>query len=356
MNSFYGSADLGYKDYLFVSFTGRNDWFSTLNPKTNNIFYPSVAGSFVFSDAFHMPSWITFGKLRASWAKSSAGTDPYRSALTYSNRDVSYGSGDLIFSEISQSTVPNAFLKPIDISETEVGLNMSFLHSRLNIDVAVYNKRTDDDILDVSISSTSGYLSSVQNIGKLRNRGLELLLSGAPLQTKNFSWKPSFNIAFNNSKVLFLSPGVTSLVLGDGDPARFGNFSVKQIVGKEYGQLMGFAYKRDTHGNKIFGADGLPLRTDDLVSLGSGVYKTTGGFSNDFKYKNFTLSTLLDFKFGAKVYSVTNAELASIGLHKKTLAGKRRWLCRQGCNRRWKSQYNSSRCTNLLAVNFRRIW
>src|SRR6185503_20114084 len=201
-------------------------------------------------------------------------------------------------------------------------LNMAFFNNRLNIDAAVYNKRTDDDILDVSISSTSGYLSSVQNIGKLRNRGLELLLSGVPLQTKNFSWKPSFNIAFNNSKVLFLSPGVTSLVLGDGDPARFGNFSIRQVVGQEYGQLFGYAYLRDPHGNKIFGADGLPLRTDDLVSLGSGVYKTTGGFSNDFRYKNFTLSTLLDFKFGAKVYSVTNAELASIGLHKNTLAGR----------------------------------
>jgi len=320
VNSFYGSADLGYKDYLFVTFTGRNDWFSTLNPKTNNIFYPSISGSFVFSEALHMPSWITFGKLRASWAKSSGGTSPYNTALSYSNLGVNYNG--IIFSGIDQSTVPNALLKPINIKETEVGISMSFFNSRLNVDAAVYNKRTDDDILNVSISNTSGYESSLQNIGKLRNRGLELLLSGTPIKTKNFSWNPSFNIAFNDSKVLFLSPGVSSLILGDGDPARFGNFSIKQIVGQEYGQLTGFAYKRDAHGNKIFGPDGLPIRTDDLVSLGSGVYKTTGGFSNDFKYKNFTLSTLLDFKFGAKVYSVTNAELASIGLHKNTLAGR----------------------------------
>jgi hypothetical protein len=118
--------------------------------------------------------------------------------------------------------------------------------------------------------------------------------------------------------------------LGDGDPARFGNFSIKQIVGQQFGQLMGFKYLRDNDGNKIFGADGLPLRTDDLVSLGSGVYKTTGGFTNDFKYKNFTLSTLLDFKFGAKVYSVTNAEFASLGLHKNTLAGREGGYVGQG--------------------------
>ena len=320
VNSFYGSADLGYRDYLFITFTGRNDWFSTLNPKTNNIFYPSVSGSFVFSDAFHMPSWVTFGKLRASWAKSSAGTSPYNTALSYSNLNVDYGG--IIFSSIDQGTVPNALLKPINIQETEVGINMSFLDSRLSIDAAVYNKRTDDDILNVSISNTSGYESSLQNIGKLRNRGLELMLSGVPVQTKNFSWRPSFNIAFNDSKVLYLSPGVTTLILGDGDPARFGNFSIKQIVGQPYGQLTGFAYRRDANGNKIFGADGLPLRTDDLVSLGSGVYKTTGGFSNDFKYKNFTLSSLFDFKYGAKVYSVSNAQFASMGLHKNTLAGR----------------------------------
>ena len=240
VNSFYGSADLGYKDYLFVTFTGRNDWFSTLNPKTNNIFYPSISGSFVFSEALHMPSWITFGKLRASWAKSSGGTSPYNTALSYSNLGVDYNG--IIFSSIDQSTVPNALLKPINIKETEVGISMSFFNSRLNIDAAVYNKRTDDDILNVSISNTSGYESSLQNIGKLRNRGLELLLSGTPIKTKNFSWNPSFNIAFNDSKVLFLSPGVTSLILGDGDPARFGNFSIKQIVGQEYGQLTGFAY------------------------------------------------------------------------------------------------------------------
>ena len=347
VNSFYGSADLGYKDFLFVGLTGRNDWFSVLNPKTNNIFYPSVSTSFVFSDAFNMPSWITFGKIRASWAKSSsANAQPYSATLSYSNLNVNYAG--IIFSNIGQGTVPNALLKPSDIQETEVGISMSFLNSRLNIDAAVYTKRIDDDILNVSISNTSGYESSLQNIGKLRNRGLELLLSGVPLQTRNFSWRPSFNIAFNDSKVLFLSPGVSTLILGDGDPARFGNFSIKQIVGQQFGQLMGFKYLRDNDGNKIFGADGLPLRTDDLVSLGSGVYKTTGGFTNDFKYKNFTLSTLLDFKFGAKVYSVTNAEFASLGLHKNTLAGREGGYVGQGVTEDGK--------VNTTAVDAQTYW
>lgn len=321
VNSFFGSADIGYKDYLFASVTGRNDWFSVLNPRTNKIFYPSVSTSFVFSDAFTMPWWISFGKLRASWAKSSsANASPYSATLSYSNVNVNYGG--ILFSRIGTNTVPNALLKPSDIQEIELGVSMSFLKNRFNIDAAVYSKNVNDDILNVTISRTSGYTSSLQNIGKMRNKGLELLLGGVPLQTRNFSWRSSVNIAFNNSKVIFLSPGVNTLVLGSGDPARFGNFSINQIVGQEYGQLMGFKYLRDDQGNKIFGDDGLPLRTDNLESLGSGVYKTTGGFSNDFRFKNFTLSSLFDFKFGAKIYSVTNAQLASMGLHKNTLAGR----------------------------------
>jgi hypothetical protein len=135
---------------------------------------------------------------------------------------------------------------------------------------------------------------------------------------------------------LFLSPGVESIPLGDGDPARYGTFTIRQIVGMQYGQLMGFKYRRDAAGNKIFGADGLPLRSidhlnrDSIVALGSGVYKTTGGFSNDLRWRNFTFSSLIDFKFGAKIYSVTNADLASRGLHKKTLAGREGGYVGQG--------------------------
>ena len=320
VNSFFGSADLAFKNYLFLSVTARNDWFSTLNPKTNSILYPSVSGSFVFSDAIKMPDWITFGKLRVSYAQSSAGTSPYQNSLTFSNVNIVYRG--LVFSTITQSVVPNSFLKPLSIRETEVGLSMSFLNNRLNIDAAVYNKITEDDILNVSTSMTSGYTAGVENVGKLRNRGLELLVGGTPVQTSNFSWKPSFNIAINSSKVLFLSPGVSNLQLGsDANPGRYGTFSIQQIVGEEFGQIVGYKYLRDDKGNRVYDASGLPIR-GEFASLGSGVYKTTGGFSNDLRYKNFTLSTLLDFKFGAKIFSVTNNILYQRGLHKQTLLGR----------------------------------
>lgn len=320
VNSFYGSADLGYKNFLFVTVTARNDWFSTLNINTDHVLYPSVSGSFVFSDIVKLPSWLTYGKLRASYARSSNGTDPYKNLLTYTLQG--YTINDQTVGSITQVNVPNNFLKPVNISEREVGLSMQFIQGRVGIDAAIYDKRTADDILPVTISPTSGYTGNYVNIGKLRNRGIELLLTGSPVKTRNFGWDASFNIATNNNKVMALSPGINQIVI-DGAYPRWGNgVSIQNIVGKPYAQIVGYAYKRDGGGNIIYGADGLPMHSTDVVPLGSGIYKTTGGFNNDLHYKNFKLSFLFDFKYGAKIYSGTNLLLYNYGLQKTTLQGR----------------------------------
>src|SRR5205085_3391452 len=135
-----------------------------------------------------------------------------------------------------------------------------------------------------------GYNGNIVNIGSLRNQGVELLLTGTPVRTRDFSWDVSFNIAFNNNKVLALAPGQDNVVI-DGAYPRWGDeVSIQNIVGKPYAQIVGYAYKRDDKGNKIYDTSGLPERTGNPVPLGSGIYKTTGGFSNDFHYKGFTLS------------------------------------------------------------------
>jgi len=320
VNSLYGSADLGFRNFLFITLTARNDWFSTLNINTDHVLYPSVSGSFVFSDVVKMPSWITYGKLRASYARSSNGTDPYKNLLTYTLQG--YTINDQTVGSITQVNVPNNFLKPVNISEREIGLSMQFLNSRVGIDVAVYDKKTKDDILPVTISPTSGYTGNYVNIGKLRNRGIELLLTGTPVKTRTFSWDASFNIATNDNKVLALSPGINQIVI-DGAYPRWGNgVSIQNIVGKPYAQIVGYAYRRDAGGNVVFGADGLPLHSADVVPLGSGIYKTTGGFNNDLHFKSFKLSFLVDFKYGAKIYSGTNLLLYNYGLQKNTLQGR----------------------------------
>jgi TonB-linked SusC/RagA family outer membrane protein len=323
VNSLYASVDAGYKNFLFLTVTGRNDWYSTLNPKTNNYLYPSVSAGFIFSDAFKLPAWISFGKLRAAVAKSSNGTEAYRNLLTYKVEGYDINGRPIV--NITQSAIPNKLLKPVRITEQEIGLDLRFLNNRVGLDVAVYNKKTEDDIVDVAISSSTGYLSRIVNIGKLSNKGIELLITATPVKSKKFSWHSSFNIAFNNNKVLALVPPQNNPtpVSNDAVP-RFGNsVSIQHIVGLPYAQITGYSYKRDSIGQIVYDTSGFPSRSDMLpVPLGSAIYKTTGGFNNELTYKNVTLSFLFDFKYGAKIYSGTNFTYYYHGHHIKTLEGR----------------------------------
>jgi TonB-linked SusC/RagA family outer membrane protein len=321
VNSVYGSVDLGYKNFLFLTGTLRNDWFSTLNINTDTYLYPSVSGSFVFSDALKLPSWVTFGKLRASLGVSSNGTTPYQNALTYGLQGYTSASGQPVgYVTQATSAIPNPNLKPLHIEDQEVGAAMDFFKSRVGFDVAVYKKTTTDDILPVTISPTAGYPAQMQNIGKLRNQGVELLLQGTPIQTRHFSWNISWNFANNNSKVLYLG-GAQSVIIA-GAYARWGSeVNISNVVGLPYGQIMGYDYTYDKNGNRIFGSNGLPIQSA-VKPLGSGQYKQTGGLTNDFHYNGFTLSFLIDYKFGAKIYSGTNNLLDYYGLSKESLQGR----------------------------------
>lgn len=319
VNSLFGSADIGYKNFLFLTVTARNDWFSVLNTNTDSYLYPSVSGSFVFSDAFRMPSWISFGKLRASWGGSSntGAATPYQNILTYglqgyttNGQSVGYVNGG--------GTIPNANLRPVSIKEDEIGFNMEFLNNRLGADVAVYDKTTTDDIVDVTVSDASGYTTQVVNVGRLRNRGIEVLLTGTPVKTKNFSWNVSWNFAYNNNKVLYLG-GPSYLTL---DLPRNGTASIQDVVGLPYGQIVGYKFQRDAHNNIVYDTSGMPLLSSGPVPMGSGQYDKTGGITNEFHYKNWSLSFLIDYKFGAKIYSGTNLILYGDGLQKGTLDGR----------------------------------
>ncbi len=319
VNSIYGSLDLGYKNFLFLNMTGRNDWFSVLNPKTNNYFYPSISGSFVFSDVLRMPSWISFGKLRASYGGSSntGEAGAYSTALTYGLQGYTTNGQSVGF--INATSIPNKFLRPVKINEYEIGANLEFFNSRLGVDAAYYSKKTTDDIVDVTVSGTSGYQQNTINIGQIKNSGIEVLLTGTPIKGKDFSWNVSWNFAYNKNKVLSLGTGVKAL---NFDNPRNGTAVVQAIVGLPFGQIVGYKYKRDDQGRVIYDTAGLPLRTDDVEPFGSGAYDKTGGITNEFHYKNLSLSFLIDYKFGAKIYSGTNLLLDALGVSKKTLEGR----------------------------------
>lgn len=323
VNSIYGTADLGYKNQVFLNLTGRNDWFSTLDPDNNHYFYPSIGMSWVFSDTFRTPDWFTFGKIRASYAAASNGTKAYQNLLTY--KVDNYQSNGQPVVTINNSTVPNKGLKPVQISEWEIGLNLSFLDNRLSLDAAYYKKTTKDDIVQVTTSGASGFESAIQNVGEIRNSGVEVMVNAVPIHTKDFNWNSTFNIAYNSSDVKYLGKDGTGenikrLTL-DGATSRLGNVSVQNILGHPYGELVGYEYKRTPDGQVIF-ENGLPVHSDEVQVLGNGVYKVTGGWRNEFTYKNITLAFLIDFKAGAKLFSGTNLSLYSNGLHKNTLQGR----------------------------------
>ena len=315
INSLYGAAEFSFKNYLYLTVTSRNDWFSTLNPKTNSILYPSISGSFVFSEVAKLPSWLNYGKLRMAYAEVGGGSPgPYASNLYYTINANTFNGVPL--GSQSASRVPNAELKPLSIRETEAGIELRTLKNRLNLDVSIYRKNTVNDILNVDVSNASGYSTTLLNIGKLKNEGIEIMLTGIPVQTKNSKWESSFNGSFNKSEALELANGQQRLDVGTGE--FFG--TVSHEVGKPLASLRGFDYRRDAQG-RILTSGGLFLQ-GNLVTYGSAIPKYTGGWINSFTYKKVRVAAQVDFKADFKIMSNSNLNFLRQGLSKSSLVGR----------------------------------
>lgn len=327
VNSLYGMLELSYKDALFLNGTVRNDWFSTLSPANRSILYPSVTGSFVFSQPFqNFPAWISFGKLRAGYAEVGSDTDvsPYSNNLFYrvENNQFPNRSDQLQpIGIINSATVPNDNLRPMRVSEWEAGLEMRFFNDRIGLDLTYYNKLTSDQILSAQVSDASGYTNQLINVGESRNQGLEMLLNLVPVQNNNFRWDLSLNGSYNQTEVLALGATSADTVITVGAGVYGGE--LRQVVGKPMGQLYGFGYLRDPEGRQVFDANnGRPLRTVAQIPFGTAIPVWVGGIMNSFSYKNFHLSALIDFKLGHKMISGTNFNAWRHGLHKGTLEGR----------------------------------
>ncbi len=326
INSLYGSAELSYNDIFFLNFTARNDWSSTLPIENNSYFYPSISGSFVFSDALRVPSWISFGKVRASWAEVGGDTNPYSLALTYSLQGSHLGQPR---GAIAQGQIPLASLKPSSSVGIEGGLDVRFMENRFGVDFTWYTQSATDQILSTTISSASGFGSQVINAGEIKNTGVELLLTTTPYRTADVRWSLDLNISRNTNEVVELVEGQTSLVLSES--RHRGNF-VTADVGEPYGSIKGRKYLRqnvpadgsdcDATGPIVHDADGLPMRTSDLCVIGNGSPDVLGGIANTLRYKNLTLNLLLDLRFGGDIFSVTNSAAYDNGLHMNTLQGR----------------------------------
>lgn len=316
VNSLYAMAEISWSNYLFLTATARNDWFSTLNPKSNHYLYPSGSLSFVWSELFgsSMPSWLNYGKVRAAYAAVGSDTDPYLNNLYYSVNSNVFGSSAL--GTISSNVSPNPNLKPRKVKEVELGLELRMFNNRLTLDGAVYNKNTYDDIVKVSVSNSSAYSSTVLNLGRVNNKGFELLLTGTPIKTRNFSWETGVNGSYNKSKVLALANGQSRLDVGSGE--FFGTMSYE--VGLPMASIRGYDYKRDAKGN-IITSGGLFLQ-GNLKTFGSAIPTWTGGWQNTFTMGKWRLFTQVDFKAGGKLLSNSNLNFYREGLSKASLVGR----------------------------------
>ncbi len=323
--SLYGSIDFNYKSFLYLTVTGRNDWYSTLSPGTINYLYPSVSSSFVFSELLHIEN-MDLGKLRLSYADVGGAADsPYQTLQTYgiSGTFQPGNGGTFPIGTAGNGTVPNSALKPSKRKEFEVGTEMDFFKNRLRFDLAVYKKQVIDDIIPVTIDYTSGYNSALLNVGTVDYNGVEFEVGGTPFKSENFSWDIDLNGSYAKGKVVSLG-GQPNINLG-AEAQDWGSTAYLQdIVGKEPLQIIAQDPARDASGHIIIDP-GLGAPDPSLSqprSFGSGENPWGLGINNSFKYKHFSLSFLIDGKFGGHIFSNTNIVAYQDGLSKLTVNGR----------------------------------
>lgn len=320
VRSLYGAVNLGYKGMLYMDVTLRNDWSSTLAKGNNSYMYPSVSGSFVFSNLLKNNPILSFGKVRASWAEVGGDTEPYMLNLNYGVLPYTFNGKPL--GDITSTSIPNRNLKPTRTYSYEFGADVRFLNNRLGLDITYYSQVTKDQIMNLPISTTTGFEQATVNSGEISNKGIELGLNATIIDMKDFSWDVTVNYARNVNKVVKLHPELTEYPLAE---ARWAGAMIEAIEGEAYGVIIGKKLKRSPAGEVIYGSNGLPEVGDKLEVLGNGVYDWTGGLNTTLTYKGFTLNALLDMKWGADVYSMSSMMGHSNGTAKATLEGRREW-------------------------------
>ncbi|MFT7481405.1 MAG: TonB-linked SusC/RagA family outer membrane protein [Oceanospirillaceae bacterium] len=298
INSVFGSASFGYNDFLFVDFTARNDWSSTLPAGNNSYFYPAVTTSLVLSDLLEMDyAKVSFLKLRASYASAGNDADPYRLTDVFSPQAPNF-TGFPRYAVPNSQNNPN--LRPEFTTELEFGLDGRFFSNRLGVDVAYFSRSTIDQIFNVPSSSATGYTSRLLNAGEMRNSGVELTINATAIQTKDFTWNIGFNWSKLNNEVVSLADDVESINLGGTWAA-----DLRVQKGVKYMALFGQNYIFDDNGNKVVGENGAYLFTSDREYLGSALADFVGGFNTSVTYKNFNFGALLDYQFGGIMHSTS---------------------------------------------------
>ncbi len=313
INSLYGFGQVGYKNSIFLDVTARNDWSSTLPVSNNSYFYPSVSLSTVLTEFLPISekNILSFAKLRVSWAQVGNDTDPYRLRNVYN-----YATPWNNFQAVSEpASIPNIDLVPEAINTFEIGTDLKFFDRRVGLDIAYYDTRSKNQIINIPIDATSGYSSRFLNAGEIRSRGLEVMLTATPVLTNDFQWEVNLNWSANRAQVVSLIEGIDTYVLN----SRY--VSVQARVGERMGDMYGRGTLRDPEGNPVL-VNGLPQQTPELKKLGNYNPDWAAGLYNTLTYRGVSVGALLDYRHGGSIYTYTQVRGNVAGQLEESLDGR----------------------------------
>ncbi|MFV0507325.1 MAG: SusC/RagA family TonB-linked outer membrane protein [Bacteroidales bacterium] len=309
---YFGTGEVSYDTWLFLNLTGRYEKFSTMPTAGNSTFYPSISTSFILNEAFSLPDWINFSKLRVSYGEVGVPAEPYTANIVYSQGTLNGTTYSYL-----DDTYGNESLKPERKKEFEIGLENSFLKNRLGFELTYYSSRIIDQILTLSLPESSGFKSTLANIGELQNHGVEVVLRGTPIKTNNWQWDLNATFSFNRNKVKELMPGIDEIVHSnwDGDAAL-----LVSRVGHSMGDFYAYEPYKDANGNNIIGNDGYyKMNFDERKLVGNVNPDVVGGLQNNLSYKNWNFSFALDYKIGGDIMSMATHYRTGSGFFESTL-------------------------------------
>lgn len=319
--SLYYAGQLAYKGFLYLDLTARNDWSSCLPPKNNSYFYPSASTSLVFSELMHLSKKaekiFSYGKIRLSAAAVGSDTDPYRLSKTF------YEDSTDVYGTVASvtGTIPPLDLKPEKLVSLEAGTDLRFFSNRVGIDFTYYKTNSYNQIVRIDVSPSSGSRWALINAGNIENKGIELQLNAAPIKKDKLSWNVTLNYTRNRSEVIELAEGVDNLRLME-----HWGLSIEARPGHPYGDIVGYAIKRDAEGRKLVDAKGMYIRSDTTQVLGNINPKFKLSMVNSFSWKGITLSFLLDAKIGGQIFAGSNMYgYGYSGNFEETLEGREEW-------------------------------
>ncbi|WP_209402000.1 SusC/RagA family TonB-linked outer membrane protein [Pseudozobellia sp. WGM2] len=316
INSVFGFGQIAFRNYLFLDFTARNDWASILPVENNSFFYPSATLSAALSDIFSMNrDIVSLFKLRGGWSKvGSTGTlDPYQLQPVYQFSDTPFGSTSLAF---FPNLLNNPNIGPETTTGYEFGVDLRLFKNRLRFDATYYDSTSEDLIVQVDVSSASGIGQTLQNIGEMRNKGVEIQLGGTLVRTEDLTVDLDLNFAANENEVVSLGDNLETLRLGGQ-----WNVDTEARVGQPYGVIFGPGFERSPSGEVVY-RNGLPQIDPNSKVLGDIAPDWTGGANLSVSYKNWNFSGLVDAKIGGDIYSITNTWGRYGGILEETLVGR----------------------------------